>query len=142
MKNITRHIGIVSDIKRLPSSYYGNPRYSFMVDGYRVVTGIDSMHGYGITNYQDKQVTVTVGTHYNRLTLDSIDLSLIQPLNSVEVLFDDPKYNYITSTSPQSNERGCTDYFVGETFNMGQYPKEDYQRCIGINFLGNNGVAA
>ena len=142
MKNITRHTGVVSDIKRLPSSYLGNPRYSFMIDGYRVTTGIDSMHGYEITNYQDKQVTVTVGTHYNRLTLDSIALSLIQPLNSVEVLFDDPKYNYTTSTSSQSTERGCADYFIGEHFNMGQYPTENYQRCVGINFLGNSGVAS
>jgi hypothetical protein len=73
MKNITGHIGVVSDIKRLPSSYVGNPRYSFMVDGYRVVTGVDSMHGYKITNYRDKQVTVTIGTHYNKLTLNTID---------------------------------------------------------------------
>jgi len=72
MKNITRHTGIISDIKRLPSSYLGNPRYSFMIDGYRVTTGIDSMHGYSITNYEDKQVNATIGTHYNKLTLDSI----------------------------------------------------------------------
>jgi len=140
MKNITRHTGIVSDIKRLPSSYIGNPRYSFMIDGYKVVTAVDSMHGYGITNYENKRVTVTIGTHYNRLTLDSIKEALIQPLNSVEVLFDDPKYNYMTSTSPQSTERSCKDYFVGETFNLGTYPKDDYQRCVDINFLGNNEV--
>ncbi len=72
MKNITRHTGVISDIKRLPSSYLGNPRYSFIIDGYRVTTGIDSMHGYSITNYEDKQVKVTIGTHYNKLTLDSI----------------------------------------------------------------------
>ena len=73
MKNITRHTGIISDIERLPSSYFGNPRYSFIVDGYRVVTGVDSMHGYGIGNYENKRVTVTVGMHYNRLTLNTID---------------------------------------------------------------------
>lgn len=72
MKNITRHTGVVSDIKRLASSYLGNPRYSFLVDGYRVATPVDSMFGYNITNYEDKQVAVTVGTHYNKLTLDSI----------------------------------------------------------------------
>jgi hypothetical protein len=73
MKNIIGLTGLVSDIKRLPCSYMGNPRYSFMVDGYRVVTGIDSMHGYGITNYADKKVTVLIGTHYNKLTLNSIN---------------------------------------------------------------------
>ena len=73
MKNITRHTGIVSDLTRLPSSYMGNPRYSFMIDGYRVTTAVDSMHGYGIGNYSDKKVTVLIGTHYNRLTLASIN---------------------------------------------------------------------
>tara|TARA_R110000764_G_scaffold133510_1_gene221612 strand:- start:167 stop:358 length:192 start_codon:yes stop_codon:yes gene_type:complete len=63
-------------------------------------------------------------------------------MNSVQVMFNDPKYNYITSVSAQSSERSCADYFIGETFNMGTYPKDDYQRCVGINFLGNNGVTA
>lgn len=72
MKNITRHTGVISDLKRLPSSYLGNPRYSFMIDGYRVTTGVDSMHAYGIGNYADKKVTVLIGTHYNKLTLNSI----------------------------------------------------------------------
>ncbi len=76
MQNITRHSGTISDMKRLPSSYLGNPRYSFMIDGYRVTTAVDSMHGYSITNYEDKQVKVTVGTHYNKLTLDSIEAIL------------------------------------------------------------------
>tara|TARA_R110000796_G_scaffold176925_1_gene293782 strand:- start:127 stop:357 length:231 start_codon:yes stop_codon:yes gene_type:complete len=73
MKNIIGLTGIVSDIERLPSSYMGNPRYSFMIDGNRVTTGVDSMHGYGITNYENKQVIVTAGTHYNKLTLKSIE---------------------------------------------------------------------
>ena len=76
MKNITRHTGIVSDLKRLPSSYMGNPRYSFMIDGHTVTTAVDSMHGYGITNYENKQVIVTAGTHYNKLTLKFIEVTL------------------------------------------------------------------
>ena len=72
MKNMTKHTGTITDIQRLPSSYMGNPRYSFMIDGNKVTTGVDSMHGYGITNYEDKQVIVTAGTHYNKLTLTSI----------------------------------------------------------------------
>lgn len=62
--------------------------------------------------------------------------------NSVQVMFKNPKHNYITSVSPQSTERSCKDYFVGNLFNMGQYPTNDYQRCVSINFLGNNGVTA
>ena len=61
-------------------------------------------------------------------------------MSSVQVMFNDPKYNYITSVGPQSTEKSCTDYFVGEAFNMGQYPKDDYQRCVGIKFINNNGV--
>jgi len=63
-------------------------------------------------------------------------------MNSVQVMFNDPKYNYITSVSAQSSEKSCTDYFVGETFNMGQYPKDDYQRCVNIKFINNNEVTA
>ena len=67
--------GVVSDIDRLATSYMGNPRYSFMIDGYRVTTGVDSMHAYGIGNYEGKKVTVTAGTHYNKLTLESIEVT-------------------------------------------------------------------
>jgi len=63
-------------------------------------------------------------------------------MNSVQVMFNDPKYNYITSVSAQSSERSCTDYFVGETFNLGTYPKDDFQRCVDIKFINNNEVTA
>jgi len=63
-------------------------------------------------------------------------------MNSVQVMFNDPKYNYITSVSAQSSKQSCTDYFVGEAFNMGQYPKDDYQRCVDIKFINNNEVTA
>jgi len=63
-------------------------------------------------------------------------------VNSVQVMFNDPKYNYTTSVSAQSSERSCTDYFVGEAFNMGQYPKDDYQRCVDIKFINTNEVTA
>ena len=63
-------------------------------------------------------------------------------MNSVQVRFNDPKYNYITSVSAQSSKQSCTDYFVGEAFNVGQYPKDDYQRCVDIKFINNNEVTA
>ena len=75
MKNIIGLTGVVSDIERLPSSYMGNPRYSFMIDGHTVTTGVNSMHGYAITNYENKQVIVTAGTHYNKLTLKFIEVT-------------------------------------------------------------------
>jgi hypothetical protein len=72
MKNITRHTGVITNIKRLPSSVNGNPRYSFQCDGHTIKTAVDSMHGYAITNYENKEVTITVGTHYGSLTLNTI----------------------------------------------------------------------
>jgi len=72
MKNITRHTGTVTEIKRVDTSYAGNPRYSFMVDGYKVVTPVNSMFGYSISNYENKLVQVLIGTHYNKLTLEAI----------------------------------------------------------------------
>jgi hypothetical protein len=68
IRDITSHTGIVSDIERLTGIYMGNPRYSFWIDGYRVVT-----QGCEIWKYENKQVAVTVGTVHNRLTLKSIE---------------------------------------------------------------------
>ena len=72
MKNITRHKGVVTNIKRLPSSVNGNPRYSFECDGYTIKTAVDSMHGYALTNYEDREVILTAGSHYGSLTLNTI----------------------------------------------------------------------
>jgi hypothetical protein len=76
MKNIIGLTGTITNIERLPSSYMGNPRYSFIIDGYKVATAVDSMHGYSITNYENKQVIVTAGTHYNKLTLKMIEVAV------------------------------------------------------------------
>ena len=75
MKNITSHTGILLNIQRLKSSYFGNPRYQFVVDGYTIKTAVDSSHGYSITNYENKMVDVTIGSHYGTLTLNSIKLT-------------------------------------------------------------------
>ena len=72
MRNITRHTGLLTDITRMDSSRNGNPRYSFIVDGYKVVTAVDSVHGYALTNYRNRLVTITAGTHYGSLTLNTI----------------------------------------------------------------------
>tara|TARA_R110002094_G_scaffold24225_2_gene36444 strand:+ start:947 stop:1186 length:240 start_codon:yes stop_codon:yes gene_type:complete len=73
MKNVTRHTGKVENITRQKFlSTNGNPRYTFDIDGYTVWTGVDSSHGYGITNHEGKRATVTIGSHYGRLTLETI----------------------------------------------------------------------
>lgn len=73
MKNITRHVGLVEILERLPSSVNGNPRYLLKVDGHTCRTAVDSSHGYSVTNYDGKQVRATIGTHYGRATLNSIE---------------------------------------------------------------------
>ena len=72
MKNITRHTGTLQIVKRLKSSYNGNPRYLLSVDGYYCKTGVDSMYGYSVTNYDGKPVEATMGLHYGVLTLNSL----------------------------------------------------------------------
>jgi hypothetical protein len=72
MKNITEHTGKLENLERMKSSVYGNPRFSFTVDGYKIVTVPDSSHGYSIESYRGKTVRVQIGTHYGRLSLAGI----------------------------------------------------------------------
>ena len=72
MKNITKHIGKVENLERLPSSSNGNPRYKFNIDGYTVCTATDCMLGYEIKNLNGANVEVTIGQHYGKLTLNTI----------------------------------------------------------------------
>ena len=59
-------------------------------------------------------------------------------LNSVKVLFEDCKHNYTTSVSPSTNHESAKDYFVGKSFNVGVFPIENFQKCIGIEYTDNN----
>lgn len=59
-------------------------------------------------------------------------------LNTVKVIFADSKYNYETNVSSNSTEQTAKEYFVNKYFDLGIYPKEDMQKCIGIEFTDNN----
>ena len=72
MKNITRHVGTLRQLKRLPSSVFGNPRYQGYVAGFHFRTRVDSAFAYTITNYLNERVIVEIGTHYGYATLVSI----------------------------------------------------------------------
>jgi len=72
MKNISQHTGMLKIIKRLDSSYCGNPRYLLSIDGVTCRTAVDSMFGYSVTNHDGKEVIATIGTHYNTATLNSL----------------------------------------------------------------------
>jgi len=68
------------------------------------------------------------------------ELKLIAPakLNTVKVLFADSKYNYSTDVSTKTTEQTAKRYFVGQDFDLGIYPAENMQTCIGIEFTDNN----
>lgn len=72
MKNITRHTGTLKVLKRLTNSLNGNPRYYISIDGFTCSTAVDSMYGYSVTNFDNKEVMATIGTHYNTQTLDTL----------------------------------------------------------------------
>lgn len=72
MKNITQHTGTLNIVKRLPGSYYGNPRYLVRIDGFTCKTIVDSSLGYSITNHDGKQVTATIGTHYGTAHINTL----------------------------------------------------------------------
>ena len=69
MKNVTQHTGTLENVQRFDTSRNGNPRYTTTVDGYTFYTGVDSSHGYSITNYAGKPVVVTIGYHRGKVTL-------------------------------------------------------------------------
>tara|TARA_R110000764_G_scaffold22949_1_gene56612 strand:+ start:220 stop:447 length:228 start_codon:yes stop_codon:yes gene_type:complete len=72
MKNRINHTGALQVIERLDNSSNGNPRYRAEVGGLEFVTATDSMLGYSITNLEGKAVAITVGSHYGRITLDTM----------------------------------------------------------------------
>ena len=72
MKNITKHQGTLKVLKRLKNSYFGNPRYLISIDGFTCLTPVDSTFGYSVTNFDNKEVIATIGTHYNTATLDTL----------------------------------------------------------------------
>jgi hypothetical protein len=73
MKNITRHTGTLEIIERLKNSYNGNPRYLCRIDGYTFRTKPNSSYAYTLPNHSGKVITVTLGTYYGRLALNSIE---------------------------------------------------------------------
>jgi hypothetical protein len=72
MKNLSTHTGTLEVIKRLPSSYFGNPRYLLSINGVTCKTAVDSSYGYAVTNFDGKQVQATIGSHYGTTTLNTL----------------------------------------------------------------------
>ena len=53
---------------------------------------------------------------------------------TVKVLFANEAYNYITSVAKTITKAEAEKYFVGKSFDIGIFPKDDYQECIGIEY--------
>ena len=64
-------------VERFDTSRNGNPRYYCVIqsdnDTQSFYTGVESSHGYSITNNRDKIITVELEYKRNKLTLQSID---------------------------------------------------------------------
>lgn len=56
-------------------------------------------------------------------------------MKAVRVKFENEAYNYITSVNPKATKKDLEDYFIGKQFDMGVFPVEDFQKCIGIDFI-------
>ena len=56
-------VGVISNIERVDTSYYGNPRYSFILDTggelVRLQTEPNASLGYSITNHDNKKAIVS-----------------------------------------------------------------------------------
>lgn len=72
MKNTEEIKGTLEIIQRLPSSRHGNPRYLVKVGDTVCRTAPDAALGYGITNYEGKEVIAIVGEHYGKATVQKI----------------------------------------------------------------------
>lgn len=54
---------------------------------------------------------------------------------TVLVKFRNESYNYKTSVSGAAGDDSIRAYFVGQAFDVGSYPVENVQRCIGIEII-------
>ena len=78
MRNVGYFTGILSAVDRVDTSRNGNPRYrATLIVGERETvtadTGVDSSLGYSIGNHLGKRVTLGIGEHRGRPTIDSIE---------------------------------------------------------------------
>jgi len=74
MQNVTRHVGKLEIIKRLESSYFGNPRYLVELDGIVCKSIVNSGEAYGpIPNNDGRIVTAKIGMHYGHAHISNTE---------------------------------------------------------------------
>jgi hypothetical protein len=72
MNLISRHIGELKILGRLPSSKNGNPRYEVSLDGVTCWTQPDSPLAYEINKFNGNICIGTIGTHYGKNHIDTL----------------------------------------------------------------------
>jgi hypothetical protein len=73
MKHERTITGVLQYVDRLPSSYYGNPRFCVSIDGERFSTQVDAMLGYSIQNHLGQLVRAKVGYYYGVPSVETIE---------------------------------------------------------------------
>ena len=58
----------------------------------------------------------------------------VSSLNTVEVIFKNPKHNYTTNVSHLTTEEDARKYFIGIPVNVASYPKEKFVEVIDIKY--------
>lgn len=60
----------------------------------------------------------------------------VYTMPSFKVKFENPKYDFVTTMSPNITLEDAEDYYVGRYFNVGVYPKENMQKVVSVEYLG------
>lgn len=55
-------------------------------------------------------------------------------LNYAHIMFKNSNHGYVTDLSVNTTVESVTDYFLHTSFDVGIYPTENMQSCIGIHF--------
>jgi L-rhamnose mutarotase len=93
----------------------------------------DDVEAWVVSKAQRASTDLSDITHYlegQKKKFD--DGGYVNKMNSVLVKFANPKYNYVTSIN--GSEDSARKYFIGKNFNVGSFPKEDFQKVIDIEF--------
>lgn len=56
-------------------------------------------------------------------------------MKSVKVIFADRSKDYVTDINERRNNEEIVNYFVGKSFNLGVYPKEEMHQCKKVVIL-------
>lgn len=56
----------------------------------------------------------------------------MKQFKTVTVKFEDPQHNYKTSVNGECSNESIKQYFVNTSFNVGRFPIENIQKCIGV----------